>query len=169
MDTTQEIEYLITGIFETQKERISDFMTQLESPIEKLFIIKFLDYIIENGFGYKIYVYALDEKLVLEVSIPDGTGFVIIPQEVFKKYRLDFLFLFDKKGRLAVECDGHNFHEKTKEQAKRDKERDRVFTKHNLPIFRYTGSEIFNDNNKISKEIIDYIGKHLGGVLSLKD
>lgn len=44
---------------------------------------------------------------------------------------------------LAVECDGHDFHEKTKEQARRDKSRDRILISHGIHTIRFTGSEIF--------------------------
>lgn len=46
---------------------------------------------------------------------------------------------------VAVECDGHEFHEKTKEQAARDKERGNFFEGQNIPILRYSGSTIWQD------------------------
>ena len=47
--------------------------------------------------------------------------------------------------RLAVECDGHDFHERTKEQAARDRSRDRELQDAGVTIYRFTGSEIHND------------------------
>jgi hypothetical protein len=44
---------------------------------------------------------------------------------------------------LVVELDGHDFHERTKEQAQRDKERDRNMTRAGYKIMRFTGSEIY--------------------------
>lgn len=49
---------------------------------------------------------------------------------------------------LVVECDGHDFHEKTKEQAKRDKSRDRDLQAAGITVLRFTGSEIYNDINQ---------------------
>lgn len=46
---------------------------------------------------------------------------------------------------LAIECDGHEFHERTKEQAARDRARDRALQEAGLTIFRFTGSEIYRD------------------------
>jgi hypothetical protein len=46
---------------------------------------------------------------------------------------------------LIVECDGHDFHEKTKQQAIRDKRRDRILQSLGYRVFRFTGSEIHND------------------------
>lgn len=47
--------------------------------------------------------------------------------------------------RLLIECDGHDFHERTKEQAARDRARDRAAQHAGLPILRFTGSELWND------------------------
>jgi len=65
-------------------------------------------------------------------------------------------------SRLIVECDGHDFHEKTKEQAKRDKSRDRELLKCGYPVFHYTGSEIWNDVFRCVNEIIDHLEKMPG-------
>ena len=46
---------------------------------------------------------------------------------------------------LIVECDGHEFHDRTKEQASRDRERDRRLQKLGYPVFRYTGADIWGD------------------------
>lgn len=53
-----------------------------------------------------------------------------------------------------VECDGHAFHEKTKEQAKRDKKRDRFFQEKNIIILHYTGSEIWNNVFECAEQAI---------------
>jgi very-short-patch-repair endonuclease len=65
------------------------------------------------------------------------------------KYRLDFALFFPRtdessdKIKVAVECDGHDFHEKTKEQAQRDKEKDRFLQSKGWIVARFTGSEIY--------------------------
>jgi len=50
----------------------------------------------------------------------------------------------EEVGRVfvAVECDGHEFHEKTKEQAQHDKARDRRLQELGWLVARFTGSEI---------------------------
>ncbi len=58
----------------------------------------------------------------------------------------------DKK--MIVECDGHDFHEKTKEQARRDKERDRNLQSLGFPVYRYTGSELYADVFRSAAEIV---------------
>lgn len=64
------------------------------------------------------------------------------------KYRLDFGmgFVWEKRSWLvAVECDGHDFHERTKEQAANDRARDRELMLSGVRTVRFTGSEIYRD------------------------
>lgn len=49
------------------------------------------------------------------------------------------------RRKLVVECDGHEFHERTRAQAAHDKQRDRYFVAEGLRVMRFTGSEIFRD------------------------
>lgn len=65
--------------------------------------------------------------------------------------------------KIAVECDGHSFHEKTKEQASRDKKRDRELQKHGWLVFRFSGSDIWNNGRACSAEIHEFIGKWIEG------
>lgn len=58
---------------------------------------------------------------------------------------------------LVVECDGHAFHEKTKEQAQHDKARDRAMVSNGVRVLRFTGSEIFRDSNKCAIEICELL------------
>lgn len=58
---------------------------------------------------------------------------------------------------MVVECDGHEFHEKTVEQATRDKARDRLLQSCGLFVFRYTGSDIFNRCFDNAKEICKHL------------
>jgi len=86
--------------------------------------------------------------------------FVIRPQAdvMGGKYRVDFLMEKDEylPGSLAIECDGHDFHERTKEQAARDRRRDRELTGAGFRVFRFTGSEIAKDPLACVQEILDY-------------
>jgi len=51
--------------------------------------------------------------------------------------------------RYAIELDGHEFHERTKEQAQRDRERDRNLAAIGYQVLRYTGSEIYKDSYEL--------------------
>jgi very-short-patch-repair endonuclease len=81
---------------------------------------------------------------------PDKCFVSIMPQAPVGPYRLDFLIgakFHDRayQNILAIECDGHEFHEKTKEQAAKDKSRDRALVSGGLRVMRFTGSEIYRD------------------------
>ena len=63
--------------------------------------------------------------------------------------------------RLIVECDGHDFHERTKEQAARDRERDRAAQLAGMEIFRFTGSELWRDPLGSANQIIQWANKRV--------
>ena len=56
--------------------------------------------------------------------------------------------------KLVVECDGHEFHEKTPEQAKKDKSRDRDLLSRGYPVMRFTGSEIYRYPLKCAEQVV---------------
>jgi very-short-patch-repair endonuclease len=43
---------------------------------------------------------------------------------------------------MVFECDGRELHERTKTQAKRDRERDRLLQSFGFLVYRYAGQEI---------------------------
>lgn len=79
-------------------------------------------------------------------------------QYPIKNYFADILFTYaPTKARIVIECDGHDFHEKTKQQVARDKKRDRAFQTDGFTVLRYSGSEIVNDPTQIRIDILDII------------
>jgi very-short-patch-repair endonuclease len=88
------------------------------------------------------------------------TGIIyLMPQYKIEKYSLDFMAIMvadykEYRDHLAIEIDGHDFHEKTKEQAAHDKKRDRVIVANGNGILRFTGSEIVRDVESCIEEII---------------
>jgi very-short-patch-repair endonuclease len=103
--------------------------------------------------------------------------FGIEPQKRIGDYTVDFLLTLSRIGpdydrpyiapdgrqlvgtkeateRLIVECDGHEFHEKTKEQVRRDRARDRTLQSLGMPVFRYPGSELYKDVFKCAAEAL---------------
>lgn len=87
---------------------------------------------------------------------------ILAPQVCWGSYRID-LVLVAPRGEadmccLAIECDGHNFHERTKEQAARDKSRDRALIRLGFrAVLRFTGSEIWHRNDECAEEIVDLL------------
>jgi very-short-patch-repair endonuclease len=110
----------------------------------------------------------------IDISVNDYENkdfdlFIIIkPQYRVGKYILDFaISIAGIKGipalDFAIEIDGHDFHEKTKAQAKHDRERERVLISSGYIIIRYTGSEVFNAAEDCARDtigtILDFITK----------
>lgn len=83
----------------------------------------------------------------------------IAPQFEIGEYRVDFCLSFsgdnDDECRfsIVVECDGHEWHERTPAQAQRDKARDRAIQAEGFLIMRFTGSEIWRDAQRCADEV----------------
>ena len=137
-----------------------------ESPIEYIFVFSYI-----------------------MVSLIGGVGdmFALIPQAQIKLkngkvYYADFLLDSGKiTGRLGrfnipiraretckivIECDGHDFHEVTKEQVARRNERDYHLKSNGFDVIRFSGSQIYNDPFKCAKEAFEYIFRKCGGLVS---
>ena len=96
-----------------------------------------------------------------------------------KDYRLDFLLTLERDehegssestglvhAKVAVEVDGHDYHERTKEQAKRDRLRDRMLTQAGYFVMRYTGSEVYQDAHLQATEIEGLLSNEASRVYS---
>jgi very-short-patch-repair endonuclease len=80
----------------------------------------------------------------------------IIPQAKWQNYRIDFVI--KRVDRLLfVECDGHDFHERTPEQAERDRSRDRDIQAAGIPVLRFTGREIYRDAGACAGEVAEHL------------
>jgi len=84
-------------------------------------------------------------------------GDVTLGQQVqLGEYRVDFLLGVSGCNRaIVIECDGHDFHERTKAQAQRDKSRDRWLQMHGYMVFRYTGTEIYKNTADCGGQVFD--------------
>ena len=105
----------------------------------------------------------------------------VYPQVSVAKFRVDFMCHMRieiprssklKHQFLAVECDGHEFHERTKAQAARDRARDRALLLRGVPSMRFTGAEIWADayacvtqiDRFFSKAFFEFQGAHDGRI-----
>lgn len=98
-----------------------------------------------------------------------GESIRIYQQAKVGRYRCDFLILdascpldVREPRWMVVECDGHDFHERTKEQAKRDKARDRYFQGKGYRVLRFTGSEIWKDPAGTAEEVFSHLARDDG-------
>ena len=151
--------------FDDWYDRLSQ---QLDSPIER---VLFAAFILEEPMpcvGTMSFP-GTKELIVFEETAAD-LAVHLYCQHSIGPYRVDF-YLEGYSGsglffRAAVECDGHDFHERTKEQARRDKRRDRWFQTRGIIILRFTGSEIWADPSSCAEQTYDVfweaLGRHAG-------
>lgn len=139
------------------EREISEVRSWCESPIEELFAMGLLEH---GGRISKIHV-VTGRTASVRTSLPDPLrtpskvlAFLVGPLVVAFQhrvelpsaaYRLDFAVLSSDGTAINVELDGHDFHERTKDQAKRDKARDRALTTEGWIVLRFTGSEVYED------------------------
>jgi very-short-patch-repair endonuclease len=87
----------------------------------------------------------------------------IFTQVQIEQYRADLFVEWSECGfqyppqQAVVECDGHDYHERTKEQAKHDRQRDRDVQGFGLPVLRFTGSEIYADTVACGHQILKFL------------
>jgi very-short-patch-repair endonuclease len=157
MVSSQEEADAVSGkLIATIKERHPVFdaiLKACESPIEINLALAFFQLAYDEP-ELPVFFYSPDEPPVFK------SGLHVQPQFPVGRYRLDFLVVMAGKDinpplLFAVECDGHEFHERTPQQAARDKQRDRTLTKHGLRVMRFTGSEINRDPDHCVRELLD--------------
>jgi len=155
---------------ELEIDSAADLLKDCESPIEMLFVLQFM-YELQDGSCYNtkeglVYGCRLDLGPCLE-----RFNVTVIPQVPIHAgghiYRGDFGIILSRwesyqsgacvHFRLVVELDGHDFHEKTKEQAKRDKKRDRAMAAKGLTVLRFTGSEVYKDPGAACREVMELL------------
>ena len=136
-----------------------------ESPIEEVMLVA-LVYIFESWSQHaSVGFLARDFRWGDEPSSPLSETDVYLQAKV-GDYRADFLFdchhEHAPRQTLVIECDGHDYHERTKSQAARDRSRDRWMTSRGISVMRFTGSEIWADPYKCAEEVHIHYLKLMG-------
>lgn len=155
-------EFLVKNGFQKESEMLEvlDFSCEkCKSPIEQIF-----------RFAYELVSYKHFE---------DGDlWYWIEPQEAIKVnghlYHADFLFdtayqddgkgTFDfckKRLKVVIECDGHEFHEKTKRQVIQTNRRNYDLNLEGYEILHFSGSEIFNDPLGCAERAYNFIDQKI--------
>jgi very-short-patch-repair endonuclease len=159
-ETNAKIERIVRAGAEGEavrfEEEFYDLKRHCESPIEELLLAAlFAD--------HRLHEFELIFMGNFEPHSRHVRGETVFVHQQVKigPYRTDFLFHdasvpleIGPPRFMVVECDGHDFHERTKEQARRDKQRDRYFQSIGYKVLRFTGSEIFADPEAVADEIL---------------
>lgn len=147
-----------------------------QSEIEKVFLVAWLLrlkryelYGSPNGGHAAHYLFAPNQPGDLEAPVfsdPIRQYDIVKAQYRVLDYRVDFLLrrflrpegrMVESGPKVVVECDGHDFHERTKEQAAKDKERDRLLHTAGYIVMRFTGSEIWKDPQECVDQVDELI------------
>ncbi len=88
----------------------------------------------------------------------DGT-FYEFPDEIdFDKIlTIPDFYIENESTKLCVYADGHTYHERTENQALRDKNIDRELQKIGFHVLRYTGKEIRSNSELVVENIKSYL------------
>jgi very-short-patch-repair endonuclease len=147
----------------TYQSLVGDNSFKLGSPIEALFLLA-----IDSEIRFFKHDPHPWDSLCCLASLEDGqlrafdrrlTDALLVQTQVrVLDWRVDFWIdahADPASKKIIVECDGHDFHERTKEQAARDRSRDRSLQSAGYHVLRFTGSEIYRDPTRCAVETLD--------------
>lgn len=151
----------INGIANDFAEYLQEYDTEfkkVQSPFEGIYLVSllkknFTDPII--GWLFERYGYQFNIESQYEVNYHDT------------KYYPDFCLSIVDTNRektiyqIFVEIDGHEFHEKTKEQVRHDKLRERHLLEDCDGVVRFSGSEVYDDPDECAYETLELMTKKL--------
>lgn len=128
---------------------IEESLINCESPIEQLLSIELesLNLIDINLYNPYIDIIAIEKQKEI---IAKGN-----------KYRADFLIPVVYKNQenicFIIECDGYEFHQKTKKQVENDNKRSRDLQEEGYEIIRFSGTEIYHKPRQCAENIKNII------------
>lgn len=138
-----------------------------DSPIEKIFYTALWAHVRFTGASTR-YLEVPCKNRPLERLLAESkpSALIVSPQHQLEGWRVDFLIHAWDFGRvsgrpqwrrLIVECDGHDFHERTKEQAERDRGRDREWQLRGYGVLRFPGSKLYADPLGCAHQITEWV------------
>lgn len=126
------------------------FMNPCESPLEVVFLVWWEATIRSAGDITPLY----NAVSQYEVRVDQAT------------YRLDFAIGYHDRyfmrwhdrrhgaARIAVELDGHEFHERTREQVEDRNRRDRTLASNGWEVLHFAGRELLRDPERVVLEVL---------------
>lgn len=171
--------YLVSSI-----TALDTVVQRCESPIEQLVALAFVSRwgLTEDGLCSGFFSPSSEDPKRHFVTLVTPSGAERLLWQQFEvesplKCRLDFAIECADYGdtrrpaadirrvtvaRIAIECDGHEFHERTPDQAERDRSRDRALTADGWIVLRFTGREIWRDPFAVVNEVERIIAARVG-------
>jgi hypothetical protein len=109
--------------------------------------------------GWRCWVYSEFEfqTFVAEQQAAEDI-FVLVPQLNLPDVgRVDYAIFVPQVSTqeplLVIEIDGHDYHERTPDQASNDNRRDRALQRQGIPSFRFTATDVLRKNDDHAQEI----------------
>lgn len=148
-DMGWNFEKRMEGLEPNDLSEVGCWLEKCQSPAEQAMLLALLG---DDGCGFRLGVPSFwmgcAAKLRIKHAFASSLAGVLLTLQVpIGPYRLDFAIVDLRPNPvhcLGIEVDGHDFHERTKEQIKRDKHRDRWMKGAGLEVLRFSGSEIYN-------------------------
>lgn len=150
---------LVSKVEEQINENINIYYNQLkeslincESPIEQMLSLELESLHLDNSiyFNPNLEIIGFDKQCEIECNKNKYRVDILIPVIFYRKIYKCFI----------IECDGHEFHQKNKEQVKKDNIRQRDIEMSGYKIIRFSGSEIYNDAYGCALEILKIINNY---------
>ena len=119
-------------------------LADCESPIEQLLAIS-----LTRLFRQK----EIDIPILVDVIAIEKQQIIVCND---RTYRVDFLIpvmYWNCNKTFIIECDGHSFHQKTKEQVERDNQRTRDLQSAGYTVIRFSGTEIYHRPYRCALEV----------------
>jgi len=146
---------LMTGVLGGVKVAYDNALRWCESPAEQNFLAAAV-----WSLGTDDYRYRWPSVWSPDSEVPLTHGLLLVPQKIVGRYRLDFALY---PHRLAIEIDGHDVHERTKEQATRGKRRARDVQLEGWIVLPYSGSDVWNDPFGCCEDVNRFIARQAAG------
>lgn len=115
---------------------------RIQSPVEQFFLMEW-EYL---GMSKRYEIKLVPQAIVRTKSGRFSVDFAITP-------------LGSRRGHaaVAIEIDGHNFHEKNREQVRADKQRERAIVSSGVTVLRFSGSEVVRNSRRCVEEVKQYL------------
>jgi hypothetical protein len=132
------------------KQNCLECLFTLQSPLERQLYLKLLSSFIRFQSQYPLNWYG--EHISIDGKDYDN------PLNNFKDV-LTVVDFYIEKGRtkICVYVDGHTYHERTEDQAQRDKKIDRKLQELGFIVLRYTGKDIKENIEKVVEDIKNWL------------
>lgn len=155
-DAKEALEKLDAFVVEWNHEcaGLDPIMGRCESPVERLFVL---------GMSMACCHIAGFDDAPGAFWSSDGvlSGYLFSQVELTsggRKLRPDFMLRVDQAA-LYVEIDGHEFHQSTRQQVARDRQRERAIAEGGDVVIRFTGSEVTKDPRGCAEQAVRIIAK----------